>query len=822
MASSIGKCFQIYGAEKMNLLFVGEMLEHNIDALVTFKELVFASVQGTILVYERAKRVYEMQSGSQEEIHSLLLLGSLLFGVQGANLVIFDLESQQLVNSISPGDAFGLSVIMHPSTYVNKILIGGSNAAMQLWNFKNMKMLYQFKNYHSPITCLSQSPSIDVVAIGLLDGTIILHNIKADREIMRFQQEQKVTAITFRTDGLHVMASASMSGDVALWDLEERRLIHLLRAHESSVHTCLFFSGMNVLLTAGADNAIKQWIFDALDGVPRLLKFRSGHYKPPTTVKHYGADGQMILSAGQDKALRLFSVIRDAQNTELSQGSIEKKSKKYGSQVEDLKLKHIVQFDCNPAKQRDWDNIITCHTNESAVKTWSFQRKAIGKHTLTPQDGSPVKSVCLSSCGNFCFIGTQQGRIDKFNMQSGIYRQSYVHHTKPVTSLVCDNVNKLLISSSLDATILFWTFNQTKLLHTLQMPEPVSHLTLGQESRLLAAVCDDMIIRVIDIDTHKIVRLFAGHTNRITSITFSPDERWIITCALDGTVRTWDLPSGHMIDAFRLPDLVTSISMSPTGDFLATTHVNHVGIFLWANRSQYENVPIRKLDVDEIRTPLMPAVGQVEQQEEEDIQVQETEQQWMAIQDDMINFSMLPKSRWQNLLSLEAIKKRNKPVEPPKEPEKAPFFLQTTAEAVPKFVMHEEERETKKTRVFDPKAITELSNALVEGSETGVYKQFFEMLKNMSPSAIDAELRLLEPHLFSSFMQAIIYQLDTKHDYELTLAYLLAFCKVSELMVDPCGHSYQEPIGRDANAAGENETFVGDSGEGSDVRTLSR
>ena len=45
-----------------------------------------------------------------------------------------------------------------------------------------------------------------------------------------------------------------------------------------------------LLMSAGADNSLKQWVFDAADGAARLLKFRSGHAAPPTVVRHYGAN----------------------------------------------------------------------------------------------------------------------------------------------------------------------------------------------------------------------------------------------------------------------------------------------------------------------------------------------------------------------------------------------------------------------------------------------------------------------------------------------------------------------------------------------------
>lgn len=153
---------------------------------------------------------------------------------------------------------------------------------------------------------------------------------------MRFQQDGKVTALSFRTgksgdnqlvysvDGSTIMATANMNGTVALWDLNEKSLVHILHAHDGPIHTCYFFHGLAILVTASADNSIKQWIFDSADQTPRLLKSRSGHFRPPTKVRYYGGEGEngnhSLITCGQDQTLRFFSSIRDAQNVELSQG----------------------------------------------------------------------------------------------------------------------------------------------------------------------------------------------------------------------------------------------------------------------------------------------------------------------------------------------------------------------------------------------------------------------------------------------------------------------------------------------------------------------
>lgn len=45
----------------------------------------------------------------------------------------------------------------------------------------------------------------------------------------------------------------------------------------------------------------------------------------------------------------------------------------------------------------------------------------------------------------------------------------------------------------------------------------------------------------------------------------------------------------------------------------------------------------------------------------------------------LVTLSLLPRPQWHNLVHLDAIKARSKPVQPPKKPEAAPFFLPTVA-----------------------------------------------------------------------------------------------------------------------------------------------
>lgn len=105
----------------------------------------------------------------------------------------------ELYTEIEFGNNFTASAMIHPSTYLNKLLIASTQGTMQIWNIRTNNMIYQFKSFGSPISCLVQSPVIDVVAIGLLDGTVLLYNIKMDEKIDSIRQDDRVTAISFRT-----------------------------------------------------------------------------------------------------------------------------------------------------------------------------------------------------------------------------------------------------------------------------------------------------------------------------------------------------------------------------------------------------------------------------------------------------------------------------------------------------------------------------------------------------------------------------------------------------------------------------------------------
>ena len=69
------------------------------------------------------------------------------------------------------GSDFQPTCMAHPDTYLNKVVVGSSDGRLQLWNFSAGTRLFEFTSYAgTAVKCISPSPALDVVGLGLADG----------------------------------------------------------------------------------------------------------------------------------------------------------------------------------------------------------------------------------------------------------------------------------------------------------------------------------------------------------------------------------------------------------------------------------------------------------------------------------------------------------------------------------------------------------------------------------------------------------------------------------------------------------------------------
>lgn len=774
-----------------------------------------AGSQG-LWIFERGKKVGELAlpDDLDEPIKQILIFGSWIVACCQTRIEVWksaDLEHYTTLHSAAstPGDNELTGGMVNMPTYLNKIFVGRKNGWVEIWNVSTGKLIYTILPPApdcGAVVCMEPTTALSLLAIAYSRGPLIIHNVLLDKTVLRLSagtEDAPVCTISFRSDGQGaghdgrkdgVMATATAaSGDVTLWDLNKGgRVMGVLRsAHNPPSHDGTvvrggiskieFLSGQAVIVTSGRDNSLRSWIFDAtpFSPVPRILHTRSGHAGPVTSLQFLPSDfdgaeagNKWLLSGGRDRSLWGWSLRRDGQSTELSQGNIRKKAKKIGilgtsalshgptTTLDDLKAPEITciasslnrdggigalpgnqpiwqkgrskdkRHDAEISGMTGWESVVTAHKDDPFARTWFWGRKRAGRWAFQTGDGSAVSTVSISSCGTFAVVGSVNGSIDMYNLQSGLHRQRYPsrltpaqarlvkiqqlkqlddvtqlqmrtehkftpgtgRHTRAATGIVVDSMNKTVISCSLDGTIKFWDFLTGNLIDEIDWA-PMTGVTgcrYHPTSDLIAFSCDDHSIRVVDIETKKTIREFWGCQGRINDFTFSNDGRWIVAASQDAVIRVWDLPTSHLIDAFRLERPCTALAFSGTGEYLAAAGQDELGVQIWTNKTLFTHVPTRQISEKEISSIAGPTnsgeggEGLLEAAFEDEDAAQEDDSlaalDLDQLSSEMMTLSLVPKSRWQTLLHLDLIRQRNKPTEAPKAPEKAPFFLPPVGE----------------------------------------------------------------------------------------------------------------------------------------------
>lgn len=930
ITTSVGRCLQTYDLRRgLNVVFITRpQTPETITATAAWKDKIIAAWGGQeehsrrgVWVFRRGKKETELELPKRwrENVKCFCIFGSWIVGVCETQLLVWKSATLELytgLQGISPIPFTGC--IASLPTFLNKIVVGREDGSAEIWNVSSGKLVYTVlpaSTTHGAVTAIQPTPALSLVAIAYKNGPLLIHDIRADQTVLRLNTPSgvPVTSVSFRTDGLGasedgqkpgVMATASIaSGDVTLWDLNNGgRKVGVLRAAHAhptastpgGTSKIEFLAGQAILVSSGLDNSLKTWIFDEMpfNPIPRILHSRSGHGGPVTKL-HFlpsasdGSDdtGKWLMSASRDRSLWGWSLRRDGQSTELSQGAVQKKAKKQGlmaagnrDSLQELKCPPITAMACSlnrdggigaiPGKHAvwqgakggqvsaeisgmtGWESVVTAHENDSKARTWFWGRKRAGRWAFQTGDGSYVKCVAMSPCGTFAVVGSEKGGIDMYNMQSGIHRQRYParltpmqakqlrldvvkhglieddngskkfyrgqgKHAGPVVGLAIDNLNKTVVSAGADGRVKFWDFSTGLLAHEINWSTStaITAMRFHRGSDLAAFSCTDGCVRVVDISTHKLIRELWPSRFPIEGLsgiapsdfTFSNEGQWIAAC-IGQIVLLWDLPTGHLVDAFKLKAQCTSLAFSPTGEFLATATTDSVGVDVWSNRALFMHVPTRHIGVKELtdivaadtQAPtvsgegaenLITAGDDSDNVDEGDILDVNEAASVDQLTSDLLSLSLVPRSRWQNLLHLDLIRQRNKPIEPPKKPEKAPFFLpslddrQRKSNLAATDVTNAAELEAERSRIVrlgQQGNQSEFTSRLHASAQSKDYLPFLEHSQTLNPAAADIEIRSMrsEGEEIVTYVNALTWLMYQRRDFELGQAWMAVFLRI--------------------------------------------
>lgn len=585
-----------------------------------------------VWVFQRGRKVGElpMPRDLTEPIRQITIFGAWIVGLARTRIEVWKSTTLEHYTTLqptatTPGSNELTGGMCTMPTFLNKLFVGRADGWVEIWNVSSGKLVYTIlppKTANPPggVTCLEPTPALGLLAIAYSAGPLVIHDVLRDQPLIHVEagtagvtadgeNDAPVTSISFRTDGRGagqdgriegVMATATTaSGDVTFWDLNKGgRIMGVLRsAHNppslstsggvrGGISKIEFLAGQPVILTSGLDNSLRSWIFDEtpFSPIPRILHTRSGHAAPVNCLEFLpsdfdGADSgnKWLLSGGLDRSLWGWSLRRDGQSSELSQGNVRQKAKKLGilstsalrhgptTTLEDLKAPPITCIasslnrdggmgalpgkmpiwlkiggphgngghknkagrtgdglrpgDTESSSMTGWESVVTAHREDAYARTWFWGRKRAGRWSLCTGDNKHVSTVAISPCGTFALVGSAGGSIDMYNLQSGIHRQRFPSRLTPAQA------------------------RQLKVQQHLRQADAVTQLQATATSSDGATVAG-------------LGGKFAGfrspgagrHSDAVTGIVVDNLNSVVVSCSLDGTVKFWDFLTGHLVD----------------------------------------------------------------------------------------------------------------------------------------------------------------------------------------------------------------------------------------------------------------------------------
>ncbi|VDM58338.1 unnamed protein product [Angiostrongylus costaricensis] len=727
-----------YKAEKLRLVGISDVLPHIVTAVAADRSGVYAATGTAVAVMKTCRHVDRyIEVGAKTKFMEVII--DTEDGIR-----VFDIGDGQKTLSMEGSKSFQITAVVHPSTYLYKVVVGSSIGTLRLINFHTGRIIHEFaKGFDAAVTVLEQSPAVDVLAVGLSNGQIFLHNVRVDETICKFRHEKAISAVGFRNDGKPYMTTADVGGDIVVWDLEKRQLMgKVVNVHHAAVTKLYFMLGEPIMVSASADNSLRTWVLDGADGVPRQLVILEGH-------------ADEVLSSGMDGSVRKYMVNVDTMRQKLgSAGTISRAiAKKKHIPLESIRLAPVVDMAIGWSREASWDNLIHQRFLKDAALS-----------------DAVATAITLSPCGNFAFIGYSTGHVDQFNVQSGRYVKTF--------SKQCDveeNSNKIEKFKSQKA-------HDSK----------ITTLTVGARGSELVTGCyGGVSIAIIDVLCRRVVRNITAVGGCVNALEFSSDGRWLLTADDSKYIKVWELSTSQLIDVMLFDKPCIGLSFNNSGEYLATIHKGERGIFIWVNKKMYaSHVNIRALPVD--YTPTWSShvaeigVNTFVIDDESDDEWEGKPQNFALlsgisllssmecafhlpmfipkitcelkdIDESLVTYSGLAPSRWSNLPVLSLIKERNKPDQPPRKPKQAPFFLAAapTLEGF-EFEVPEEDSDEHRRILQAKRSLLELESSFSAATSAEELFDVFSCLKKMSVSAV----------------------LKTRRDFDLVQAYLAASIKI--------------------------------------------
>ena len=315
--------------------------------------------------------------------------------------------------------------------------------------------------------------------------------------------------------------------------------------HDGPVEQAVFSPDGQLILTAGDDRIARVW--SALDG--HLLATLLGHADKIVDAE-FSPDSRRIVTASDDHTARVWDA-QDGQFLFVLDGHSEK--------VSDANFSpdgRLIITSSDDATSRIWNS-----TNGQLLLVLRGHESRVRRANFSP-DSQRIVTASLDGTARVW------STIDSHLI-------CVLQHSDWVVNAKFSPDGQRIITSSSDHTARIWNGSDGRLLATLQHAGPVSRATFSSDGQRVITVSYDHTAKIWDAANGSLLKTLK-HDGAVGWAEFSPDGRYVTTASYNHTASIWAARDGSLLVTFQgYADEVWGARFSPDGQRVLTTSADN-------------------------------------------------------------------------------------------------------------------------------------------------------------------------------------------------------------------------------------------------------
>ncbi|KAJ5234280.1 NACHT and WD40 domain protein, partial [Penicillium citrinum] len=413
--------------------------------------------------------------------------------------------------------------------------------------------LQALEGHSDSVLSVAFSPDGYLLASGSKDQTVYLWDPATGTIIQILDGHSgPVNSLSFSSDS-HRLATGSDDKTLRVWDLATGEELYVLEGHSNSVLSVSFSPDDRLLASGSKDQTVNLW--DPATGT--IIQILDGHSGPVNSLS-FSSDSRRLATGSDDKTLRVWDLATGEELYVLEGHS-----------------NSVLSVSFSPD-----DRLLASGSEDQTVRLWDTARGSL-KQTLDIYSSS-FNSVVFSPDGEVLATGSANWVVRLWDLATSTLQKTIDGHmslgftlSAASESVAFSPDSQLLASCSADETVRLWDPMVSEITETLNeddLEPPVDVMAFSPDGLFLASGSfESPVVCLWNTTTGALTHTLEGHSQPVTSVTFSPDSRILASSSADGTSRLWVLPIGTLKQTLR-PQYgsVHSVAFSCDGRLLAS------------------------------------------------------------------------------------------------------------------------------------------------------------------------------------------------------------------------------------------------------------